>query len=159
MQDMSIGERRGKQCLRKERIITNGGSSSRYSSQGLQGNSSNSRGDILKSGNWDCWLSVPLTSSLLRVAFVCYDTQVVKSLIWAFTFALTSLTTLLTKSPVWKQGTWHCQGIMEIAASCLVVLGTPRSASTILPSINLFRNVICSLADSKDVSNSSTNYS
>ncbi|KAL5752497.1 hypothetical protein ACOSQ2_023004 [Xanthoceras sorbifolium] len=50
-QDTCSGERRGKQTQKKERSVTNGSASSRFSSsQGLPDSSSNSVGDVLKSG-------------------------------------------------------------------------------------------------------------
>ncbi|KAH0973095.1 hypothetical protein GBA52_025688 [Prunus armeniaca] len=49
-QDSSSGGRKAKQSQRKDRVVTDGSSSSRYSSsQGLQDNSSNSVGDVPKS--------------------------------------------------------------------------------------------------------------
>ncbi|KDP46754.1 hypothetical protein JCGZ_06542 [Jatropha curcas] len=51
-QDMSSGERKGKQLQRKERNSRNGSSTSRYSSShGVQDSSSNSIGDIPKSSD------------------------------------------------------------------------------------------------------------
>nr|WIE96087.1 basic helix-loop-helix transcription factor [Loropetalum chinense var. rubrum] len=47
-QDLSSGERKGKQPLRKEKSVTDGCCSSRYSSQGFQDSSSNSIGDATK---------------------------------------------------------------------------------------------------------------
>lgn len=50
VQDSSSGFRKGKQSQRKEKSVTDGSSSSRYSSsQVLQDSSSNSVGDIPKS--------------------------------------------------------------------------------------------------------------
>lgn len=50
LQDSSSGGRKAKQSQRKDRVVTDGSSSSRYSSsQGLQDNSSNSVGDVPKS--------------------------------------------------------------------------------------------------------------